>query len=635
MQYRPEIDGLRTLAILPVIFFHAGFSTFSGGFLGVDVFLVISGYLITSIILQEQTEQRFRLVNFYARRARRILPALFFVLWASTVAAWFILSPQQLVDFAHSAMATIGFGANIYFWQHIDYFTGNTDLLPLLHLWSLGIEEQFYFILPLLLLALAAYQRGRLAALALLFVFSFGCALWLSAQHSSAAFYLLPARAWELLAGVGCALYLQRKTQRTAPHWAQGFSALGLLLLVLSYGWLTPHTPHPSHWTLLPVLATVLIILYAKPHTYVARLLSLRPLVWLGLLSYSAYLWHQPLFALLRHVTQQAQFSLTITFVIIIITFVISAVSWRFIEQPFRNRAFLSTKQVFSLSAAVMIITFVLMAVISQQRGVPQRFSELQQILFEQQRLSRVADAIDPCFLAENRDSSTLAEQCKINAQQRSVMLGDSHASALWYGLSTAATPLAKYSASGCAPLLGEEISAWRPFCASINHFNFEEIATKQPEKVYLHANWLLYAQHLPAGQAERIIEQQVKDTLAHLKAIAPQTEVVVIGDVPQWQPSLPSILSRYTKTGLPNADSYLPNASYTELKALEASLQVPTEAAGVRFISLLDLLCRPDGSCRTLVPLGTAGWEPLMWDYGHLSRSGAAFVAESTAGEP
>lgn len=628
MPYRPEIDGLRSLAILPVIFFHAGFSAFSGGFLGVDVFLVISGYLISSIILQEQEKQRFSLVNFYERRARRILPALFFVLWVSTVAAWWVLSPQQLVDFAHSAMATLAFGANIYFWQHIDYFTGNTDLLPLLHLWSLGIEEQFYFILPLLLLALAAHRRWRLSALSLLFFLSFGCALWLSHQHSSAAFYLLPARAWELLAGVGCAFYLKNKTQATRPHRAQALSALGLLLLLGSYGWITPLTAHPSHWTLLPVLGTVLIVLYAKPHTYVARLLSLRPLVWIGLLSYSAYLWHQPLFALLRHLTQHSQFSLTLTLVMVLTTFVMAAISWRFIEQPFRNRAFLSTQQVFSLSAGVMMMTFVMMAVISQQNGVPQRFTTLQQILFEQQRLSRVAEATDPCFLAPEHDSSALAEHCQLNAQQRSAMLGDSHASALWYGLTSAEQPLAKYSASGCAPLLGEEISAWRPFCARINTFNFKEIATHQPEKVYLHANWLLYAQHLPAGRAQAIIEQQVQDTLAHLHATAPQTEVVVVGDVPQWHPSLPSLLSRYVKTNLPTADTYLPNESYAELKALESSLRRPTEAAGVRFISLLDLLCRPDGSCRTLVPLGEDGWEPLMWDYGHLSRGGAAYVA-------
>ena len=624
MNYRPEIDGLRTFAILPVLFFHAGFSWITGGYLGVDVFFVISGYLISSIIIKEYANHQFSLAYFYERRARRILPALFFVLVSATIAAWWLLGPQQLTRFAQSVMATLGFVANIYFWQHIDYFTGDTSLLPLLHLWSLGVEEQFYLLFPLLFLAFWSKKHRLIGLLAALFVASLLAAHWIDPSYGSAAFYLLPTRAWELLAGAACAFYLQQRPSRGRVWGNQLGSALALAVLISSFICFSPTTHHPSLWTLIPVGATVGLIVFTQPYTYTARLLSLRPLVWIGLLSYSAYLWHQPLFAFTRIALVQSELDLKTSLGLLVLTFMLAAISWRWVEQPFRNRQFLSRRMVFSLSLGSIAMMMSAMLWLQYQNGYPQRFNTVQRMLFTHQALSAQQAGHDPCFVAHDKDSQTLGETCKINTEQPDAMLGDSHASALWYGL-VQHYPLAKYTASGCAPLLGDEIHAWRPFCPAINQFNFNEIQQKQPPLVILHANWLLYQKHLPQHDPD-LIGKQLSNTLAYLRQIAPHTRVVVIGDVPQWPPSLISILSNYAKTG--DAPHQLPNPTYAELKQLEQRLQRHMDQQAL-FISVLDMLCDAEGMCQTIVPVGDT-WEPVAWDYGHLSRSGASEIAQT-----
>ena len=212
MKYRAEIDGLRALAVLPVILFHAGFELFGGGFIGVDVFFVISGYLITTIIISEMGEGKFSIVNFYERRARRILPALFFVMAVCIPFAWMWLSPFDLRNFGQSLVAVSTFSSNILFWLESGYFDTASELKPLLHTWSLAVEEQYYIIFPLFLIA--TWQFGHiwiLALLSLIFLVSLGIAQWSAVNAPSAAFYLLPARGWELLIGVFAAFYLKHR----------------------------------------------------------------------------------------------------------------------------------------------------------------------------------------------------------------------------------------------------------------------------------------------------------------------------------------------------------------------------------------------------------------------------------------
>ncbi len=356
MQYRPEIDGLRALAVLPVILFHAGFQTFSGGFVGVDVFFVISGYLITSIILTEKQAGTFSLISFYERRARRILPALFVVMFACLPFAWLLLLPGEAEDFFRSLIAVSTFASNVLFWRESGYFDTSAEWKPLLHTWSLGVEEQYYLLFPIfLLLAWRLGKRCIVAILVFMAMVSFGVAHWGSFYHPEAAFFLLPSRGWELLIGVFTAFYLfpgkdnGDKREKPTKLVSQAVSLLGVLLIVYAIFAFDKNTPFPGASALIPTIGTALIILFATPQTFVGKLLGVKLLVGIGLISYSAYLWHQPLFAFARHVSKPSP-SLLLGLAALAITF--AYVTWKYVEQPFRNKHFLKRPFLFSLVGA-------------------------------------------------------------------------------------------------------------------------------------------------------------------------------------------------------------------------------------------------------------------------------------------
>lgn len=261
VKYRSEIDGLRAVAVIPVIIFHAGFELFSDGFVGVDVFFVISGYLITTILIEDLNSGRFSLLHFYERRARRILPALFFVLLCTLPFAWFWMDPVQLKDFAQSLVAVTTFTSNILFWRETGYFNAASELKPLLHTWSLAVEEQFYIFFPVLLLVLWRFSsRMVLYIIIALSVASLIVSHWSSIAAPSATFYLIPTRAWELGAGSICAFLLNNRQ----PYENNALSGLGLMLIFGSIFLYDSNTPFPSLWALAPVGGTALIILFAQ-----------------------------------------------------------------------------------------------------------------------------------------------------------------------------------------------------------------------------------------------------------------------------------------------------------------------------------------------------------------------------------
>ncbi|WP_290842792.1 acyltransferase [Henriciella sp.] len=297
MKYRAEIDGLRAVAVIPVILFHAGFEVFSGGYVGVDVFFVISGYLITTILINEIENQKFSLVGFYERRARRILPALFFVMLVCIPFAWLWMLPSQLKDFSQSLIAVSFFGSNIFFWQESGYFAAAAEEKPLLHTWTLAVEEQYYIFFPLFLFFAWRFGKGRVFWMIVILA---ACSLLLSEwgwrNAPTANFYLAPTRAWELFAGSIAAFIVNKRGIQTSNF----LSTIGFGAILLSIFLYDQNTPFPSVYALLPVGGTFLVVMSAGKETIVAKLLSIRILVGVGLISYSAYLWHQPLFAFAR-----------------------------------------------------------------------------------------------------------------------------------------------------------------------------------------------------------------------------------------------------------------------------------------------------------------------------------------------
>ena len=388
MRYRPEIDGLRALAVIPVIFYHAGFELFSGGFIGVDVFFVLSGYLITSILLGEHESGKFSLIGFYERRARRILPALFFVMAASIPFAWVYLWPQDLKDFSQSIIAVSTFASNFLFWTESDYFDATAELKPLLHTWSLAVEEQFYVLFPLFLALTWRFGKRQISFLVVaVAALSLIAAEWASVRFPSASFYLLPTRAWELFLGALVALYMSRKTDIPGN---QTLSVLGLTVLALSILAFDEQTPFPGLIALIPTIGVAFIVLYTREGMLVHKALSNRLLVGVGLISYSAYLWHQPIFAFLHHRSiDEPTVGLLLT--LIALTFALSWVSWRFVEQPFRDKHRFTRKQIF-VSAVSVSGLFVLVGAVGHAfDGFPGRFEypSLPNYVFDNRALQR------------------------------------------------------------------------------------------------------------------------------------------------------------------------------------------------------------------------------------------------------
>jgi peptidoglycan/LPS O-acetylase OafA/YrhL len=353
MRYRAEIDGLRAVAVIPVILYHAGFELFSGGFVGVDVFFVISGYLIASIILREREAGTFSLIDFYERRARRILPALFFVMAACIPFAWLWMMPGDLKEFAQSLIAVPAFSSNMLFLNQSGYFATANDLKPLLHTWSLAVEEQFYILFPLFLIITWRMGKHRIVAMLIAAaLLSLGAAQWGSLTYPDITYYLLPARGWEIILGVLVAFYLYRNRNIKGRNL---LSLLGLAMLVYSIFAFDEHMPFPSVYTLVPTVGAALIIIFATPSTLAGLVLSRPSIVGIGLISYSAYLWHQPLLSFARHASSDvpSQFFLG---VVCVSSLMIAYISWRFIERPFRDRNIVTRKVIFSSAISTSVV---------------------------------------------------------------------------------------------------------------------------------------------------------------------------------------------------------------------------------------------------------------------------------------
>ena len=353
MKYRAEIDGLRALAVLPVLLFHAGFKFFSGGFLGVDVFFVISGYLITSILIEEIENEEFSYLNFYERRARRILPALIFIIFSSLPLIFYFLDPENINSY-FASLATVGIGlSNFYFLSQIDYFAKSAELQPLLHTWSLSVEEQYYLLFPLLLSIFLKTKKPR-SLLILTVVASFILAEYGSSIQPERNFFFSFSRFWEIGIGSLAAFVLKEK------KLSNGFlSIIGITAVIFSILFFDTEFKFPSHFSLLPVFGTFLIIVFASNDNLIGRFLSNKLLVGFGLISYSLYLWHHILFATVRHekvygLSDYEKYSL------IIVSVIFAFLTWKFIERPFRNRSFLSSRKVLFFSVISLLATVII-----------------------------------------------------------------------------------------------------------------------------------------------------------------------------------------------------------------------------------------------------------------------------------
>jgi len=359
LTYRAEIDGIRAIAVLAVMVAHSDIGILPGGFAGVDIFFVISGYLISGIIFRDLENGEFSFSTFYKRRAKRIFPALFAMLFIVSLAAWFLLTPSELTDYSASVFFSLFFLSNAYFIDFTSYFAPSAHYIPLLHTWSLAIEEQFYVIFPVV--ALAAYRlggrQGLCMAVVILLLASLGLSEWGWRNEPAANYFFSPSRFWEILIGAVVALWASRRELVSNGPLA----TLGLVSIIAALMLYDKNTPFPSVYALLPTLGTALLLLFGSQTGWIGRLLSLRPLRLIGVISFSAYLWHQPVFAFARIHEIDPSLPL-IALILITVILCISFLSWKYVEQPFRsntqNKKYLLRWPTITLSIAALAISF-------------------------------------------------------------------------------------------------------------------------------------------------------------------------------------------------------------------------------------------------------------------------------------
>ena len=442
MIYRKEIDGLRALAVIPVVFYHAGIGFFSGGYVGVDVFFVISGFLITSLILKETSDGNFSLLSFYERRARRLLPALFFMMIICIPFAWILLIPSELESFGKSLISTSFFFSNILFWQESGYFSSPSDLKPLIHTWSLSVEEQYYLLFPFLFSLFSKNIRHYLIIfLIIIFFISLFSSNWAAYNKPSANFYLLPTRVWEILSGAILAFYVTRNFILIRRKLIRNLlSIFGLILIIFSIITFNDTTPFPSFYTLFPVLGTLLIISFADSSSILGKFLSNKFLVFIGLISYSLYLWHQPLLAFTRHYLGESLSNLNI-FVILLSSLIISIISYFFVESPFRkNRQRFSRSFIFKISIFSMLAISSVGLIIDQTKGFRSSFvSSLDLEIrdrFEELEVNAARNFFEDirnenCNFWSNKVDENFKknfDRCQKKYGEATIVIGDSHA---------------------------------------------------------------------------------------------------------------------------------------------------------------------------------------------------------------
>lgn len=524
---RRDIDGLRALAVIPVVLFHFGLGGISGGFVGVDVFFVISGFLITSIIFREISAGRFSFVDFWARRARRIIPALSVVLLATLVVGWILMPPSDYSQLGRAVRYQATFMSNILFMRQDGYFNPASDFKPLLHTWSLSVEEQYYIFFPLLMVVLTRNLRQwRLMLFALLLV-SFALNVWMIKREPDAAFFLLPMRAWELLCGAMLAV-MPMPARKLPPMAYQIISLAGVAAVLFAVFGFDKFTPFPGWPALLPVLgATAMLWANGQTSTWVGRLLSTRLMVGVGLISYSLYLWHWPIFVYANAASVDGMQPRE-AMMWVALSVVLGWLSWRFIELPFREKRWLAGRKPVLVGG---LITMVVIAgagqAIRSADGVPERLSG-QAMQYAKARDWQMGQM--ECLL--QRDSPDLKKVCRFGGDASTppiqLVWGDSHAAALLPAIKADAqrfaTPVWLASLSGCLPILGQEV---RPQCQDFNRQTLQTVREQHIHDVVLAARWSLYLYGEEDGDWQHVLYRNDSRAVAEQKVAADLEDMV------------------------------------------------------------------------------------------------------------
>lgn len=658
--YRPDIDGMRAIAVISVIFFHAKVSGFEGGFVGVDIFFVISGFLISNIILREMREEQFSLLAFYERRIRRILPVLLIVILTTSILAWFILLPDDLRRFGKYIVASLLMIPNIAAWKVSgDYFAPSADTNPLLHLWSLGVEEQFYILFPVVLLFAVRHMSRKWCWLLLIstLLLSLGMATWLYWHHPHFGFYWLPARAWEFLLGVVIAYFFHsRKYTNKAEYKGsllQVLSLLGIILIALSI--FLPRgisLQNAFYYQILAVTgATLIIATNGFQSTLSYALLSIKPLVGIGLISYSLYLWHWPLLSLFSYWEAGVPLGShkLLVFILLIMSAMLSFLTWKYIEQPFRSKEQFSFKSVLIIVVCIQFFIFLGGLMLFKLNGIDSRLQVHQNT-----------------YLEGINDKNPLREKCHHNAGNYTsevsylndclfpenevspsfIIWGDSHSDALTpvfiemsesYGITGIQS-----SFSGGPALLKttrtEQTVDWNEKWAMHKEDMIGLLSKSDTiQDVFLVARWGVYYLDRTAYEQnlgnkslitsclekecskEKAFVRGLEETVSTLTKLGKR--VWIVFQVPVTDRNVPRWLAI---RGKPDKEVWI--RGYPERrKALLPIFERMRDKYGVRLLNPVDFMCSSDNSECIIA----SGGKALYYDDDHLSASGALFLTD------
>ena len=606
-KYRPDVDGLRAIAVLLVLNFHAFPDATPGGFVGVDVFFVISGFLITGIIMRELEGGRFSLVGFYDRRIRRIFPALIVVLAATLALGWFWMLPDAFAQLGSDSFASAAFLANIALLLQSGYFDIESARKPLLHLWSLGIEEQFYLCWPLLLMLAARLRLSAVAIVAVLGIASFLLNVALIGSKPVATFYLPFTRAFELLAGAALACGWTRLDQSAAASNRRGW--IGVTLIAASVAILDNHRAFPGWWAVFPVAGSVLLL--SAPAAWVNRMVLATPaMVRIGLISYPLYLWHWPLLVF-GEMIKFRPLTLLERELILLASGLLAWATYRFVEIPFRfGRP--SRRKPLGLGVGMALVAAAGFAVV-WGRGFDSRLPP------EIRAMASVPTEsfkwrYHECLLDLARETS-FADAC-VERDRRPLLViwGDSTAGALLPGLrkaqETRSFGIGQFTSNSCIPALGADIPS-TPGCRAMNDKVFSLVRQIKPDVVLLHGTW---EKHL----------DNVAETVVALKQQT-QARVIVLGGVPSWRRGLPSEVLRYYILHRALIPERSPNASPPV--AYDAVMRARLEPLGAEFISASEVFCNAQGC---LTRIGDAAADITVSDQVHITEKGSIYLVGS-----
>lgn len=606
LKYRPDVDGLRAIAVMSVVFFHAGISAVPGGYVGVDVFFVISGYLISLVISEQIEADRFTYAGFYERRIRRIAPALLVALTFTTALCYFYLMPGPLLQYSKSLVSALLSVSNFYFFLNSGYFEAPSANEPVLHTWSLAIEEQFYVFLPVLLVVCYKYAR-RLTRLFVLGLcgLSFLLSVALVAYSPETAFYMLPTRAWELL--LGSIVALRSVPELNSPVLRNGASAAGLLLIAYPVFFYSELTPFPGAAALPPCLGAILIIAAGRNgRSLVGRLLSVPPVVFVGKISYSVYLFHWPVVLFQRNDAMLVEGPLRYGKIAeVIASLVLGTVSWRFVERPFRQTAWIGRQQVFRWAGAGCLV---ILAEAGLLWVLPSRYPPDVAAVAVYANDTAEHFRTGKCFISTSQSFSAYDQAACLRPlpqTREAVLIGDSHAAHLWYGLSHvfSDTAVLQATAAGCKPTIADAHGS--SACDRVMATGFDAALEKGTDELLIAAKW---------------DERDLAAVAATLDwAAAHRVRAVLFGPIPQYDSPLPRLLA----LSLFHHDPGLPKQHMVDEDRLDHDMERMAVSRGVQYISLRSLLC-PAGQCVTAI-----GNVPLQFDYGHLTKDGSMFVAE------